>query len=131
MLLGYYHENDLLTGLGNNKISTFNCAIFLPKELINNLKGCHITNIRIGMNSSTNLESSSVWISRDLQNSPAYTQEITFQQGWNELTLDTPFEFDGSGLYIGYTTTLSSLDGLQPYEVFPIGLNHTPTENEM
>lgn len=129
MLLGYCHENDLLTGLGNNKASTFNCSIFLPEELINNLKGCHITNIRIGMNSSTNLESSSVWISRDLQNAPAYTQEITFQQGWNELTLDIPFEIDGSGLYIGYTTTLSSLDGLQPYEVFPIGLNHTPTEN--
>lgn len=129
MIWGYCDENHSISGLGNNSASTFHCAIFIPDELVNNLKGCQITHIRVAMNSGTNLKSSSVWISKDLQNTPVYTQNTVLEKGWNDITLDTPFEIDGSGFYIGYTTTLSSIDGITQNEMFPIGINSIPTEN--
>lgn len=120
MLCGYCPEDAQIGGLGVNGPASFDCAIFLPKDRLKNLKGSTITTIRVAMASAKNLTNSKVWITKDLDGTPVAVKDVTLAQGWADFTLDEPYTLDGEGLYIGYSTTLSKASSQQ--EKFPLGV---------
>lgn len=127
MLYGYCKENDPLGGLGAGGPATFDCAIFLPEDMLKNLAGSKITTIRVAMASASNLTNSKVWIAKELGGTQVAVKDVTLAQGWADFTLDTPYELDGDGVYIGYTTTLSK--ATTQAEQYPLGVTSTSTPN--
>lgn len=127
MLYGYCKENDQLGGLGAGGPATFDCAIFLPEDMLKNLAGSKITTIRVAMASASNLTNSKVWIAKKLGGTQVAVKDVTLAQGWADFTLDTPYELDGDGVYIGYTTTLSKVT--TQAESYPLGVTSASTPN--
>lgn len=125
IVFGYCH-NDI-NGLGTGGVNvTLKGAIGISKAKATELKGNRITKIRIGYGQSSN-RNVEVFISRTVAGTPLYKQtaQITTQNGWNEVALDTPFEIDGSAFYIGYqTVTKASTD-------YPIGVDGFSTSDRL
>ncbi len=68
-------------------------------------KGGKITKIRIGAESG--MTSTWCWIRPSLNQGAVTMKRLgTTEDGWNEVTLDKPYEIDGSEIYIGFNCTL-------------------------
>ncbi len=68
-------------------------------------KGGKITKIRIGAESG--MTSTWCWIRPSLSQGAVTMKRLgNTVDGWNEITLDKPYEIDGSEIYIGYNCTL-------------------------
>lgn len=114
----------LATGEANVELSA---AIEIPKTRAQAWKGCKITKVRIGYGKSSNKEVSIFF--RTVLNNPSTdiyssyaVMEVT--EGWNEVTLSTPYEITGEGFFVGYSTMTKSA------EDYPIGIDYTYSENE-
>lgn len=129
LLLGYCNEGYNLYGMGYGRAATFHCAALFPEEITRNLTGSEITQIRIAIYSAGHLKGSQIWIRKNLYDDPVFIQDVTFQDGWNDFVITTPFMIDGSDLYVGYTTTLSAYSDPGPdfSDNFPIGFNSKNT----
>lgn len=81
-------------------------ALYFPESMMQPFAGCRITSLHIGINEPSGQDSVRVFITRSLDEAPLYEQYYTAsKRNWNEVTLDTPFELDGSAIYIGYEVT--------------------------
>ena len=108
-------------------------AVFIPAGQAKTLAGNRIEKIRAGLASKTNVDSLRVWIRTSLDGEDLVADTITktttpaLDKGWNEFTLDTPYEIpeDTEGFYLGYsfyqkgtTMALSIVMNPQPNGLF-------------
>ena len=101
--IGYCNENDKIFGVGVGK-AHYQAAAKFPKETMIGLKGNKITTIRVALYSTDCLEDAEIWIKKDLNAAPVFSKKVSFSapMGWNDFTLDVPFEIDGEEIYLGY-----------------------------
>lgn len=105
MHLGYGKERTV-TFLPVTDRGTGGSALYFPAATMQMYKGCSITELHVGINEPSGYDSVRVFITRSLDEAPLYEQRYTARRaGWNTVTLDTPFQLDGSALYIGYEVT--------------------------
>ena len=119
-----YAGNDLLSW-GRFKAETYDVAIRLNDPA---LVGKKITSLRAVLNASEGIESTSLWLSKELKlenidgvkkNVPdTYSKEVAVEKvvipgvaesaGQLSATLDTPYEITDEGIYVGYTLIVPS-----------------------
>lgn len=105
--LGYCAEKPD-NSLGTGKAGTIEGAIFLPAELLSKYAGNKIKMIRFGLN-TTKATDVSVWITKKLGATMLREQDVTtVNKGWNEITLEMPYDIDASGIYVGYSIKITS-----------------------
>lgn len=106
MMIGY-SSNDLETSVAmgeNNYPIYINGAIKLPEELVKDIIGCRITDIVFALEDTLTIQDNGVFISYDLNASPAYSESIeVLQKGWNDIELKSAFEItEARDIYIGF-----------------------------
>lgn len=105
MQIGFGRDRSV-TFLSIKDKGTGGSALYLPETTMGTYKECRITEMNIDLGEPTGKDSVRVFITRALDEAPLYEQRYTAaKSGWNTIVLDTPFEIDGSALYIGYEVT--------------------------
>lgn len=116
MSIGAYAEGESMQlGFGKDRSVTFlqvdnrgtgGSALYMPQTTMGMYTGCMITEMHIDLGEPTGKDSVKVFITRSLDEAPLYEQRYTAEKaGWNTIKLDTPFEIDGSAIFIGYEVT--------------------------
>ncbi len=105
-----YCTDDITAGVERMNLE-FDCpiqaAIRFSASQMAAYKGGKITKIRIG--AEEGMTSTWCWIRPSLnQGATALKRLGNTDDGWNEVTLDTPYEIDGSEIYIGFNGTLKT-----------------------
>lgn len=103
------NDNALIFGYcqgyayGVGQAGTLKAAIEVPASSASLYKGCKLTKVRIGFGEAKKNDIT-VYLSSTLNGKAIYEQAatITQQNGWNEITLETPYEITGEGFFIGY-----------------------------
>lgn len=102
MKLGYTVGN-LGLNLGYSFKLIIKGAIQLPAGELNRLSGASITKLRIAVGNNLSEQNNYVFITDDLNGEFLYQQPVDrLEYGWNEISLDKPFEIDGRELFVGY-----------------------------
>lgn len=78
-------------------------AVKFTANTMQSLKGNQITKIRIGIGEG--MQNVYVWVRvGSLDATPVVLQKVNAPaKGWNEVTLSTPYDIDGSEIYVGYS----------------------------
>lgn len=99
-------------------------AVKFPSSMMEGLKGNKLTKIRIGIGAG--LTNTRVWVRvGSLDSTPVILQSAgNTTEGWNEITLDSPYEIDGSEIYVGYS-------GRQPSDAYCIWFDGEDNPNAM
>lgn len=127
--LGYCNPEDKVEGVGVGQAATLHAAIYLPGGMLPTNEGATVDYINFALATTNKLSNVSIWIRKDLNSAPVYTQKIEtsdLQTGWNKIMLDTPFQLDGEGIYVGYSLTTSATSGT---DAFPVGTSGTDCQN--
>lgn len=127
--LGYCNPSDEVQGVGLGQAATLHACIFLSADMLPSNPGATVDFINFALTTTNQLSDVSIWIRKDLKAEPVYTQAIEKSQlakGWNKITLDTPFELDGKGIYVGYSLTTSAAGG---NDAFPVGTSGQDAAN--
>lgn len=100
---------DYSRGLGTaTPGTTEKAAIEVPAELAEKWAGSKLTQVYIGFGLSADDEIS-LFIADDVKSDPVYTQDATVKpNGWNIITLDTPYEISGEPFVVGYSSYINS-----------------------
>lgn len=102
MQLGYYKGNGV-TYLQVKESFPGGSALYFPATTMQAYAGCKIASVSISFFNKSEDSDLTVFITASLDATPLYKQEVKgVSRGWNKITLDTPFEIDGSAVYIGY-----------------------------
>lgn len=122
-----YCPNDLNLdgGVGGlNQQVEMAAAVYFPAEKMTAFKGNKLTQIDLGI-LDAKVKNVKVWIKSSLDAQPIVTQSISKAiKGWNEVTLENPYEIDGSAIYVGYTLTA-------PAGTYPIASSDIALPNSM
>lgn len=97
----------------------------LPAATAQKYLGARIEKVQIGFGQPTN-DGVSVFIAKNLGEDPVYMQAATVDAAdltWSTITLDQPYEIDGTDLYIGYIVKEDASDS------YPVGLDGYATSN--
>lgn len=116
MRIGYAIPDNEGLNLGLYIHVIFEGAIQYDANEMERLAGNHITKIRLKVGNELSVQNNFVFITDDLESEPLYKQSVDrFDYGWNDITLNQPFEIDGGQLFIGFHYESSgevlSLDG--------------------
>ncbi len=116
MRIGYAVPDNEGLNLGMYIHIIYEGAIEYPAEEMTRLAGNNISKIRVKVGNELSVQNNFVFITDDLEGEPLYKQKVDrFDYGWNEVSLDQPFEIDGRKLFIGFryesTGEVLSLDG--------------------
>lgn len=97
-------------------------AVKFPATMMQSMKGNTITKIRIGIGEG--MQNVYAWVRvGSLTAKPVTMQKVaTPVAGWNEVTLATPYDIDGSDIYVGYS-------GRQPYDKLCVWLDGDENAN--
>ena len=105
MQLGFYEGNSV-TFIQVKEGATGGSALYFPATTMQAYAGCEITDINVSFFNRSDETEVKVFITTSLDAEPLYQQDVKgVSRGWNKITLDTPFEIDGSAVYIGYEMT--------------------------
>ena len=113
-----YTLADNFTALGTSTTGTFEVAIKVPGT--GDLKGGKVVSVNLPVY-YTGMTNVSVWGAKSLTNpTKVFEKAVTekLEAGYNEITLDTPYEVDGD-FFVGYTFTITSV--ADPKAKYPIG----------
>lgn len=113
--------NGYETGVG--QYGNLQGAMEIPAETAVKFKGNSLTRIRVGIGTCSS-DSITLFLTDNLNGKSFYTQKVKIQKkdGWNEFTLDEPYEITGEGFFIGY-----SYPNCRQGE-YPIGIDNVPTD---
>lgn len=118
MVFGYCSD-VVADNIGGASANTYiSGAIEIPADKAANWKGNKITSINVGFGDSRSREIT-LFITDELANTPFYEQKAIAQKKneWNEYKLDTPYEFTGDKIYVGYYLRVASSSD------YPIGID--------
>lgn len=115
MRFGYTSGNSGLC-LGYQFKIIVKAAIQLPADEMQRLGQSRITALRFFMAGALTDQDNYVFITDNLDGNFLYQQKVDrLEYGWNEVTLDEPFDIDGRELFVGYryesAGDILSLDG--------------------
>lgn len=101
---------------------TLSAAIEIPAETAQKWIGAQLTQVRLAFGQASK-NTVTVYLSSTLRGTPFYTQDVELEtmDGWNTITLDTPYDIDGKGFFIGYKYA-----GCKAGE-YPVGIDGVPT----
>lgn len=78
-------------------------ALYYPEETMKGYEGCSISSIYLRLNQATGDKGGRVFITRQLDGTPIVEQSFTRDKsGGFTVTLDEPYQIDGSAIYIGF-----------------------------
>ena len=103
-----YSSDNLATNAGFSQAATIMALVDFPASTMTTYNGDVINKISIGINPSNLTGDIILKIYTDTSNfgaTPAATQTVavsSLTDGWNEITLSTPFSIDGSEIWVGY-----------------------------
>lgn len=103
-----YTLADNFSALGTNATGTFGVAIKVPGT--GELKGGKVVSVNLPVY-YTGMKNVSVWGAKSLTNpTKVFEKAVTgdLEAGYNEITLDDPYEIDGD-FFVGYTFTITSV----------------------
>ena len=102
-----YCDNSPTSSMGNNAANTISGAIGYPAANMTPFIGKKLSTIELSLGvAPTMLSNCSVWVRSSLTEANLYSQPFTPVQGWNTITLTTPFNIPATGdFFIGYTVT--------------------------
>ena len=99
MQLGFYEGNSV-TFIQVKEGATGGSALYFPATTMQAYAGCEITDINVSFFNRSDETEVKVFITTSLDAEPLYQQDVKgVSRGWNKITLDTPFEIDGSAVY--------------------------------
>lgn len=109
MRVGYCLENSCYTpslkdheAYGGKKAGTYKAFLRFTDIQMNPFVGNHITHARFSL-WDDKIKNVKFFISSSIDGDYLYSQAVDkLAIGWNEVTLDTPFEINGDTIYIGY-----------------------------
>lgn len=128
IMFGYCNGYNSGLGTGSSKVN-LSAAIEIPAAQIQEWGNSQLKKIRLAIGTSTQKELT-IWVSDKLNTTALlYSQTVTLQteDGWNEYTLDTPFDLSSVNgkVYVGYSITTKSASD------YPIGTDGYSTKNTM
>lgn len=108
-VLNFGYCTDEISGIGYNAVDVeMAAAIKIPAELAQQFTGNKITAVSVGFAQSTP-KRVTVFLTHDLEAEPFITQLANLKVNrFNDVPLMTPYEFDGSDVYIGYKITTTT-----------------------
>lgn len=123
MVIGYCSDELSTNGLGTRTTTDLSAAVFFPKNKIQKYSGNKLKTIRFGI-LNTSVSNLSVWIKTSLTGQAVYSQDFdgTLVNGWNEVELTTPYDIDGTPIYVGFTFR-------QPAYTYPLSFVGADLEN--
>lgn len=130
--LGYCNPEDEVIGVGTGAPADLHACIYMAGTMLPSNEGATIDYLNIALASVVKLSNVSIWITKDLYGEPLYSQtvdESTLEAGWNKIELDTPFELDGSDLFIGYSLRTDAQ--AQTNDAFPVGTSGDDAPNAL
>lgn len=84
-------------------VRTGGAALYYPATTMGLYRNCQITDIYLSLFSHSSTTSLKVFIASNLDGDHEYEQEVTpTGDGWTRVTLDEPYQPDGTAIYIGY-----------------------------
>lgn len=106
---GYCGNDVVALGTDSQSATSVGAAIYVPSETIETWGEATLVRVNIGYGTST-VNEVEVFLTTDPKAEPFYTQtgEITTQNGWNSIVLETPYKVNGEPFYVGYTTSVTS-----------------------
>lgn len=133
---------------GKGKSEIYDIAIRIADPA---LAGKKITSIRAVLNATEGIESTSLWLSKELTlekvdgvkvtvpdtysaEVPVESTTLSFVEGtYGQLstTLDTPYELTEDGIYVGYSLTVPKADELTDMQKYPILLAQCSNPNAL
>ncbi|NSW45876.1 MAG: T9SS type A sorting domain-containing protein [Bacteroidales bacterium] len=98
-----HYDGDPFTAIGTNSADTFAVFAFFPASVLSahNSLGNTITQVKVYINGVTNVVSAKIKFYSN-QTTEVLSQAFTAVEGWNVVTLTTPFAIPATDLYIGY-----------------------------
>lgn len=97
-----HYDGDPFTAIGTNAADTFAAFAFFPASMLSahNSLGNTITQVKVYINGTTTTSAKIKFYSN--QSTEVYSQSFNAVEGWNVVTLTTPFAIPATDLYIGY-----------------------------
>ena len=130
---GVYQGTGSLSGFGTKKAETYDVALRLTDP---SLVGLEIRGLRIPVNAKAkNAGEYKGWLTKELTlTSGKMTPDIvcldaTPNGSWAEVRLDEPYVIEETGLYIGYSFTVSGVDTSDDSDANKTPLMRVDTEN--
>ncbi len=143
----FTYANDDLQPWGKGKSEIYDIAILIDEPA---LIGKKITGIRAIINAYEGIESTSLWLSKELTLEKVDGVKVTVPDSYSasvvpkkvsapgddnfmgelSVTLDTPYEITEEGIYVGYSLTIPTVDkgsSLTDQQKYPIIV--TPSDN--
>lgn len=134
MIISYCDENDTPNPYsGSGKEDSINVASLYPKAMMTGLKGQKINRIRFCLyGNAVYLTNVFIFITNKLGETNILRQDVDFfQAGWNDITLDNPYQITGDSIFVGYSVTVTKAVDMYK-DGCPIGVNYiTPAPNAL
>lgn len=110
---GFHHGTDVPdTYLGVSKATVYEAAIRMDGTAAP-LQGSVIEAVRLPFRDVTHISDVTLWLTTALDGERLATVSVpTLTAGWNVVQLSEPVTIPEDGLYVGYTFTVTELDGL-------------------
>ena len=132
---GYVGADDELTLLGTGNAETYHCAIFIPGNHVI-AGGKTICGVRFGM-PAKNVKDIKVWLAASRPASITATTTLQMvdvattdlEQNIAEVALPTAYEIPATGVWVGYTFTITSV--ATQGDAYPIMVGGSDTPNGM
>ncbi len=100
-----HYDGAYNAGTGTGGAADFGVYAFFPAALMSlyNANGNTITSVKVYINGVSDVAATELrFYSDTLATALLYTQAFTPVEGWNDVTLTTPFSIPATNLYIGY-----------------------------
>lgn len=111
-----YCTDKINFGIGTSDGTQIKAAIEIPKSVVKRYKGAQIVKLDVGLvtNHVEGITGFTVFLSESVFVAPFYTQDIKIaaEGGWNEITLDVPYELTDKPIVVG--CQLSPMVGKSP-----------------
>ena len=102
MILGYYASDEISeSGYGGRNAGLYKVCIGFSREQMIPFAGNRITNVRFALK-DTDISDLKLWIGSTRDKNDLCSQSVVSPQiGWNEVTLNSPYEITGDSIFIG------------------------------
>ncbi|HOU97264.1 MAG TPA: choice-of-anchor J domain-containing protein [Bacteroidales bacterium] len=114
-----HYDGDPYTAIGTNAADTFAAFAFFPASMLSahHSLGNTITKVKVYINGVTTVTSAKIKFYSN-QTTEVLSQPFTAVEGWNVVTLTTPFAIPATDLYIGYEVIVTG--------GYPLGCDQGP-----
>lgn len=96
-----YCNSEIKTGIGTGKAAALQAAIKFPSAFMGAYKDARVVKIKVGI-MGEKISNTKVWLASSLTGKRFVEQSFVYTEGWNEVTLTTPYTIAAGDLVVGY-----------------------------